>query len=156
MTAPGGTLLIRRIAPADEAQWRTAFAAFWHHFDRTLDADIYDLTWRRLHEPQERMYALGAFEAEQLVGLAHVVAHRSYSAEGLDHYLQHLFVASEARRRGIGRALIERLYKLVQEGGGHRVYWNTPSDNASAIHLYDEVAKDSGYRLYRKEFLRSR
>jgi ribosomal protein S18 acetylase RimI-like enzyme len=145
---------IRRIRPDDEAQWRAGFAAFWAHFNHALDREIYDLTWQRLFQPAENMAAFGAFDAEKLVGLAHVVAHRSFSAIGRDHYLQHLFVAPEARRSGIARALIRHVYDVVEQEGGHRVYWNTPADNLPAIHLYDKIGSDTGYRLYRKEFPR--
>ncbi|MGL5447405.1 MAG: GNAT family N-acetyltransferase [Rhabdaerophilum sp.] len=156
MTDPENPVHIRRIGPTDEAQWRVGYAAFWRHFDRELDAGVYDLTWQRLHDPAENMVAFGAFEAGKLLGLAHVVSHRSFSAVGHDHYMQHLFVAPEARRRGIGRALIEHIYDVVEKAGGHRVYWNTPADNPAAIQLYDRIGSYIGYRLYRKEFLKQR
>jgi ribosomal protein S18 acetylase RimI-like enzyme len=145
---------IRLLEPADETQWRASFIAFWQHFDRELDPEIYVSTWRRLFDPDENMVAFGAFEAETLLGFAHVVAHRSFSAIGRDHYLQHLFVAPEARRRGIARALVEHLYRVAESEGGHRVYWNAPADNLPAIRLYDEIGSYTGYRLYRKEFPR--
>ncbi len=149
-------LTIRPLQQADEKEWRQAFAAFWTFFGRELDSDLYDLTWQRLFDPAERMYAIGAFDHDHLIGLAHIVAHRSFSAEGLDHYMQHLFVEQHARKKGIGRALIQWIYASVEAEGGHRVYWNTPADNEPALKLYDSIARDVGFRLYRKEFLRAR
>ncbi len=156
MSDVGNYIEIRKIGPEDEADWRACFRAFWAHFDRNLDADLYDLAWQRLSSGTEGMYTIGAFADGQLIGIANVVFHRSFSAEGFDHYLQHLFVVLHARRRGVGRQLIEYIYTLVQHDGGHRVYWNTPADNPAAIALYEEVASFTGFRLYRKEFLRNR
>jgi GNAT superfamily N-acetyltransferase len=65
-------------------------------------------------------------------------------------YLQDLFTVEAARGRGVGRALIEEVYRCAVDAGSSRVYWNTHKTNATAIKLYDKVAEESGFLVYRK------
>ena len=64
-------------------------------------------------------------------------------------YLQDLFVATEARGTGAGRALIEAVAEAARSAGSTRLYWNTAADNATARLLYDRLARQT---LLRYEF----
>jgi GNAT superfamily N-acetyltransferase len=66
-------------------------------------------------------------------------------------YLQDLFTAESARRRGIGQALIEAVYERAKVAGASRVYWQTHETNLTGIKLYDKVAERSGFIVYRKQ-----
>ena len=55
-----------------------------------------------------------------------------------------------ARGRGIGRALIDRVYEQARRTGSSRVYWQTHQTNLTAMQLYDKVAEHSGFVVYRK------
>jgi GNAT superfamily N-acetyltransferase len=66
--------------------------------------------------------------------------------------LQDLFVAEEARGKGIGRALIEAVYTAARGTGASRVYWLTQESNATARALYDKIADRSGFIQYRRLF----
>ena len=65
-------------------------------------------------------------------------------------YLQDLFTAGAARGKGVGRALIQRVYQCAKDAGCSRVYWLTHETNATAMMLYDKVADKSGFVVYRK------
>ena len=84
------------------------------------------------------------------MGIVHYLFHRSSWTVGNYCYLQDLFVAEEARGRGLGRALIEAVYDKAREAGASRVYWLTHQDNATARRLYDQVADNLGHIQYRK------
>jgi GNAT superfamily N-acetyltransferase len=88
----------------------------------------------------------------QLVGLAHFIFHRSTTALGSNCYLQDLFTSETARGKGIGRALINAVYERAKNAGSSRVYWLTHEANQTARELYDKVAEDSGFVMYRKLF----
>ena len=82
------TVTVRALTPADRAQWDPLWAgyrAFYHAAkpDRTTD-----LTWTRFHDPAEPMWAFGAFEGERMVGIVHMLAHRSTWTEGDYIYLE--------------------------------------------------------------------
>ena len=59
----------------------------------------------------------------------------------------HLAARSQA---GVGRALIEEVYRKAESAGASRVYWLTQSSNAQARALYDKVADNLGFIQYRK------
>jgi len=148
------TLLIRDAAPADFPAWRVLWdgynAFYGRHGPTALPAEITRLTWERFLDPAEPMHALVAERAGALLGLAHIIYHRSTTLVAPTCYLQDLFTAPDARGQGIGRRLIEAVYERARRDGANRVYWQTHETNATAMRLYDRVAERSGFLVYRK------
>jgi len=58
----------------------------------------------------------------------------------------------EHRGQGIGGALIGQVYEQAKRLGAPRVYWQTHQTNQTAQRLYDKVAENSGFVVYRKLF----
>ncbi len=110
------------------------------------------MTWARLHDPNEPMHLLAASFAGKVVGIAHYLYHRSCWTVGDYCYLQDLFVAPEARGKGVGAALIRQVETIARTSGASRIYWLTKEDNLSARALYDKLADRSGFIQYRKLF----
>jgi GNAT superfamily N-acetyltransferase len=147
-------LTIRPVAPGDYAQWLPLWDGYNVFYGRSgptaLDPEITRTTWERFFNAGEPVHALVAEESGTLLGLAHYLYHRSTTSIGLNCYLQDLFTRSEARGRGVGRALIEAVYAAARAAGSPRVYWQTHETNATAMRLYDQVAEKSGFLVYRK------
>jgi GNAT superfamily N-acetyltransferase len=146
--------LIRPVRAQDFVNWKPlwdGYNAFYGRKEQTaLPEPITTMTWSRFFDGYEPMHALVAEQEDQLLGLAHFLFHRSTIALGPVCYLQDLFTAEAARGKGIGRALIEEVYRYAADAGSSRVYWNTHKTNATAIRLYDTVAEESGFLVYRK------
>src|SRR5204863_9670110 len=115
-----------------------------------LPAEITESTWSRFLDPDEPVNALVAELDGRLVGLVHYIWHRNTISIPLVCYLQDLFTAEEARGAGVGRALIEAVYAAARDAGVERVYWHTHETNATARALYDTLAEDSGFVVYRR------
>ena len=96
------------------------------------------------------MQALVAERSGQLLGLTHFLFHRSTTSFESVCYLQDLFTIEAARGKGVGRALIEEVYRCAKGAGSPKVYWQTHETNATAMKLYDKVADKSGFLVYRK------
>ena len=147
-------LTIRPVAPGDYAQWLPLWDGYNVFYGRSgptaLDPEITRTTWERFFDAGEPMHALVAEESGTLLGFTHYLYHRSTTSIGLNCYLQDLFPRSEARGRGVGRALIEAVYAAARAAGSPRVYWQTQETNATAMRLYDQVAEKSGFLVYRK------
>lgn len=80
--------------------------------------------------------ALVAEEDGRLLGYAsfYPAYDTQYAAQGL--YLQDLYVRREARRRGIGRALMVALARICLERGGCYVVWNALPANRAGRAFY--------------------
>lgn len=150
------TPLVRFITNDDLPRWRPlwdGYNKFYGRFGPTaLAEEITQLSWQRFLDPNEPMHALVAEVDGELLGLAHYLFHRSTTAISLTCYLQDLFTSEAARGKGIGRALINRVYEHARAAGSARVYWMTHQTNTQAMNLYDKVAEHSGFVVYRKVF----
>jgi len=150
-------LIVRPIAPADRAAWAPLWDGYNAFYGRAgptaLAPEITDVLWQRLFDASEPVYALVAEDAGRLLGLAHFLFHRSTTRIEPVCYLQDLFTVSEARGRGVGRALIESVYARARDAGAKRVYWQTREDNATARRLYDQVARHHGFVVYAHELV---
>jgi GNAT superfamily N-acetyltransferase len=148
-------LIVRRVAPADLAAWRTlwdGYNAFYGREGPTALAEAVTMTtWARFFDGHEPVHGLVAERGGTLVGLAHYIFHRSTTQIGPICYLQDLFTAPRARGGGIGRALISAVYEAAAAGGARRVYWQTHESNVIAQSLYDKVSVRSGFIVYRTE-----
>jgi ribosomal protein S18 acetylase RimI-like enzyme len=140
---------IRPLAAADRAAWEPLWQGYLTFYKATIPAATTDVTWSRLLDPQEPMFALGAFDGEALLGIVHYLYHRSTWTAGDYCYLQDLFTVEAARGRGVGRALIAAVAEAARAAGASRVYWLTHESNATAQGLYDKVAQKSGFIQYR-------
>jgi GNAT superfamily N-acetyltransferase len=98
------------------------------------------------------VHALVAEHNGQLVGLAHYLFHRSTTQVQLSCYLQDLYTSEQSRGAGVGRKLILAVYDRAQASGSPKVYWQTHETNRTAMRLYDKVAENSGFIVYRKLF----
>jgi len=148
------TVAIRDITPSDHEQWLPLWDGYNAFYGRSgptaLPAEITATTWRRFFEPAEPVYALVADLDGRLVGLAHYLFHRSTILLAPICYLQDLFTTPDLRRTGVGRALIEAVYRRAEQAGSARVYWQTHETNLLARRLYDQVAERSGFIVYRR------
>ncbi len=146
--------IVRPIAPSDRAAWTPLWDGYNAFYGRSgptaLAAAITEVTWNRFFDAYEPVHALVAESEGKLIGLVHYLFHRSTTLIGPTCYLQDLFTDPAQRGKGVGRALIEAVYAQAREGGALRVYWLTQNGNSTARRLYDQVADESGFVVYRK------
>jgi len=146
---------IRAVARGDFGQWLPLWQGYNAFYGRAgataLADDITQMTWARFFDADESVHALVAEEEGRLVGLAHYLFHRNTISIELTCYMQDLFTAEAARGKGIGRALINAVYKQAKTAGSSRVYWHTHETNQAAMKLYYTVAERSGFIVYSKQ-----
>ena len=147
-------VVVRPLARADYPDWRAlwdGYNAFYGRAGTTaLPEDIVQTTWERFFDAGEPVHALIAETDGRVAGLAHYLFHRSTILREPVCYMQDLFTADAQRGRGIGRALIARVYEESAHAGCTRVYWHTHESNDNAMRLYDAVAEKSGFIVYRR------
>jgi GNAT superfamily N-acetyltransferase len=150
MAAPD--IVIRPVGIDERAAWQPLWKGYLDFYKTSVPQEVYDTTWARLHDPSEPMGLLGAYVDGKLLGIVHYLYHRSCWTIGDYCYLQDLFVREEARKLGLGRALIEAVYAKARADGASRVHWLTHETNATARALYDTLADRPGFIQYRKLF----
>ncbi len=142
-------LSIRPLATGDAEGWRRLWAGYLDFYRTTLPEAVWTAQWARLTGPEPRpVRGLVAAEGDgSLVGLAHYILHPHGWTVGPVCYLQDLWTDPAARRRGIGRRLIEAVYA---EAGAEQVYWLTATDNAVARRLYDRIGRATPFMKYQR------
>jgi GNAT superfamily N-acetyltransferase len=124
----------------------TAIAELAEEMDRFYGATEVEQLELRIRQINEAIfshppsaYSLLAWEASKLVGFA------SYSflwpAAGLTRslYLKEMYIADIARRKGIGKLLMQHLYEIAVRHDCSRVEWTTDQDNVDARRFYAEL-----------------
>ena len=119
-------MAFRALHAGDEA----AVAAAEHLFDHPVKAEA---AARFLAEPGHHL--LVAYDAERPVGFVSGVE-LTHPDKGTEMFLYELAVDEPARRRGIGRALVEALATVARERGCYGMFVLTDDDNVAARATY--------------------
>ena len=143
---------IRRLAAKDKAPWLPLFKGYIEFYKATVADSIIEETWRRLIEgaPDFHIGLVAVGDDDRPIGIAHVLFHRSTWTTGHYCYLEDLFVEPTLRARGVGRQLIEAVYREADARGCARTYWMTQEFNYRARGLYDQLATKSPFVQYRR------
>lgn len=96
----------------------------------------------RFIAPSEDGMLLGAWRGEELVGYACLYWHFSSTQAAETVLMNDLYVDSEVRGEGIGRALIEASAAVARERGAPCLEWATAPDNETAQRLYDSTGAE--------------
>jgi GNAT superfamily N-acetyltransferase len=98
--------------------------------------------FRRFLAPSEDGLLLGARQEGRLVGYACLYWHFS-STQAVETILMNdLYVDTQLRGQGVGRALIEATVEIARERGAAAVEWSTAPDNHTAQRLYDSTGAE--------------
>jgi GNAT superfamily N-acetyltransferase len=138
--SPNPGVTIRRLQPGDQADWRALWRGYLAFYETVLPEAVTAATFARmLSDDPAEMRGLLALVDGRAVGLVHHVSHRTcWKVENVC-YLQDLFTLPEARGSGVGRALIEAVYRHADRAGTPAVYWLTQGFNTTARRLYDRI-----------------
>ncbi|MFV3073837.1 GNAT family N-acetyltransferase [Niveispirillum fermenti] len=127
-------------APEDEADWRRHWAQYLTRYTVNVTPLTTDIIWARMLDPTSAMRGLIARDADgRGIGFCHLILHDNTWSLHPFCYLEDMFIAPEYRRRGIGRAMLDRIVELAHANQWARVYWTTWENNAGARTLYDQV-----------------
>jgi GNAT superfamily N-acetyltransferase len=95
---------------------------------------------KRLIERPDTEFWIAALDDEATpVGICQLRFRHCVWTAAEDCWLEDLFVRREARRRGIAKALLQRVLERARERGCRRVELDTNEDNDGAIALYESL-----------------
>ena len=135
------TLTIRNISAGDQPNWTNLWRLYLEYYQTSVSDDVYQKTFERLldsNRPQQN--GMIALQDDKPVGLVHFIYHAHNWRIEDACYLQDLYTDPSMRGMGIGRKLIEAVYKAADANGTPSVYWLTEDFNKPARRLYEQVA----------------
>ncbi|HET6470433.1 MAG TPA: GNAT family N-acetyltransferase [Pseudomonadales bacterium] len=146
------TVRIRRLAEKDKSAWLPLFKGYIEFYEATVADEIIEATWRRMLDgaPDFHIGLVAVDDSDRPIGLAHILFHRSTWSLTQYCYLEDLFVEPTLRAKGVGRALIDAVYREADARQCSRTYWMTQEFNYRARGLYDQVATKSPFVQYRR------
>jgi ribosomal protein S18 acetylase RimI-like enzyme len=128
------TRTIRRAGADDAGEVARLVHAFnTEYFDPVPPQDVLAARFARLLA-QGEMYSLLAGKPPH--GLAIFRLRPALTTEGLDAYLEELYIAPGVRGQGGGRALMEAAMEYARELGARRMDLGTSEDDTAALGLY--------------------
>ena len=143
------TLTIRAIEEKDKDQWLKLWAGYLEFYKSTISSEQTELTWKRLINNELKMFGFVAESEEGVIGFTHCLFRPSTWTETDYCYLEDLFVDPNIRGKGVGRALMNKVFELAKEKKSKRVYWTTQEFNQTARVLYDSITPVSEFVQYR-------
>jgi GNAT superfamily N-acetyltransferase len=143
------TLTIRALEEKDKSQWIKLWAGYLEFYKSTISPEQTELTWKRLINNELKMFGFVAESEEGVIGFTHCLFRPSTWTETDYCYLEDLFVDPNIRGKGVGRALMEKVFDLAKQKESKRVYWTTQEFNKTARVLYDTITPVSEFVQYR-------
>ena len=139
---PAAAFLLRRLGPADAAQYRTlrlaGLRAFPHAFRPSVEEALAQpLSWAEARLAKEGEYWFGAFDCDELVG---AICLRTQDGHKIRHCasLNALVVDPRRQREGIGAALVAHLIEAARALGHIRqITLTVIAGNTAAAGLYE-------------------
>ncbi len=139
---------ISSLVLADHDDWIQLWRDYLTFYETELSDEVTAISFARLVERDGMYGAIARDDHGRAVGFVNWTPHSSTWNPSGYCYLEDLFVAPDARGRGIGQALIAHVRDWADAAGYGKVYWLTQEANAVARAMYDRVAQSSGFVQY--------
>jgi len=143
-------IVIKTISETEYDSWYPLWQDYLIFYKTSLKDEITRNNWKRFHDPDEPIIALGAYSDGTLVGFVHYIFHKTNWALKDTCYLQDLYIDPSIRGNGAGRSLIKVVFGDAKKKGSPAVYWLTQEHNENARKLYNKIAGLSGFVHYNK------
>lgn len=141
--------------PDDVSSVASLLAGFRDHLGHSQPSDdSLAASAERLLGTADTEFWLGAVnDSKDPAGLCQLRFRHSVWTGSDDCWLEDLFVREEARRHGLGRALVGHSVERARERGCGRIELDTTEDNHAAIQLYESFGFSSASKGSRSLFL---
>jgi ribosomal protein S18 acetylase RimI-like enzyme len=145
------TVTVRQVEIQDKASWRELYFAYLKFYESEPVESATELLWNRLTKDEPEIQGLVAVSNGEVVGIAHFHYQLSTWTHTFHCYLEDLYVAEDARGKGVASALIAAVEDLAIQNKSSELFWITKESNTVARKLYERVATLSDFVRYEKK-----
>jgi len=139
---------ITQATPADVGEAAPLFDAYRQFYGHASDVEAARrFLFARLSKNESVLY-LARMDGKA-VGLVHLYPVFSSTHLTRQWILNDLYVVAEARKLGVGRALMKRAHQLAEETQAHSLTLETAIDNVAAQKLYESLGWKRDEEFYR-------
>ncbi len=145
------SLIIRNLKLDDKPEWVKLWRSYLEYYKTSLSNEVFHQTFARLLDTNlPKQNGLIAIKDNKPVGIVHFIYHpHNWRIEDVC-YLQDLYTDPNFRGLGIGRSLMEAVYKAADANNTPNVYWLTEEFNQTARQLYDQVGRLTPFIKYQR------
>ena len=145
------SLIIRNLKLDDKPEWVKLWRSYLEYYKTSLSNEVFHQTFARLLDTNlPKQNGLIAIKDNKPVGIVHFIYHpHNWRIEDVC-YLQDLYTDPNFRGLGIGRSLMEAVYKAADANNTPNVYWLTEDFNQTARQLYDQVGRLTPFIKYQR------
>jgi ribosomal protein S18 acetylase RimI-like enzyme len=138
MLAPTSEMTISQAGPADVGAMTPLFDAYRQFYKKPPDEEAARrFLFARLSKGESVFFY--ALVDERPVGFVHLYPVFSSLSLARQWILSDLYVFAEARKHGVGRALMNHARKFAEDTQADRLILETATDNLSAQRLYEDL-----------------
>ena len=114
-----------------------------------MNTRILETLWGWIFDESHAVNAICFELDDKIVGIAHYrTMPRPIKGEYIG-FLDDLFVEQDSRGQKIAQKLINHLKSLSKANNWEEIRWITHSSNKTAKNLYDKIANNTGFELYK-------
>lgn len=148
------SVIIRPVQKKDKEKWfqlwsgkEDSYLEFYNALDKVSD-ETSEYTWSRFFDDTVPICSIVAEVEGEVIGFANYLTHKNTWTVEDALYLNDLYVSNKNRLKGVGRLLIEEVYKQADALNCNKCYWATSFDNYRAQLLYTKVGVDASKKIY--------
>lgn len=129
-------------------QWAALYKAYADFYKVPLTEAQLQTVWTWLDGHETELRGLAALIDGKPEGIIHYRRFLRPLAGEVGIFLDDIFVCPSARRKGVGKALLDRLEDIADAQGCTVIRWMTAEHNHGAQNFYDQFGKKTGWITY--------
>ena len=143
------TISLKPLDREDKDGWLELWQGFLENYGENASAHLTFSTFDKLVTKEHPLRARIALdENRRIVGFIHYFLHDSTWQTRESCFIEDLYVASDMRRQGIGRQLLDDVYRVAGINRWSRVYMAVPGSDETALSFFENVSEEKDWVIF--------
>ncbi len=144
---------IRELEESDKEQFHDIIREFFEYANNEqLSSSLIDKLFQKALAKETNYHIYCAADNNQLLGIISITYGESSYKVSPFAWCDDLFIKKEARRKGIGKLLIQKICEVAKKAGCSNILIGVGKDEQSAISFYETNGfRDMNCRLYSRK-----